>query len=188
MSKFPTSFIILLIVVLLSNQNLTAQTYCASKGNTPWTEWIANVQFGTINNASQKEGYGNFTSQTTDLTKGTSYPLSITQGFSWAADPTNATQQGKAWIDYNKNGTFEASELVASFTRTTATANIAIPQTALTGPTRMRISLKTTGAPTACETFDKGEVEDYIVNITGVATVLQPDLKSRMSLHPLLCE
>jgi subtilase family serine protease len=151
-------------------------TYCASKGNTPWQEWIANVQFGTINNASQKEGYGNFTSQTTTVTKGTSYPLSILQGFSWAADPTNATQQGKVWIDYNQNGTFEVSELVASFTRTTVTANITIPTTALTGATRMRVSLKTTGAPTACEVFEKGEVEDYSVNITGGVTATQPDL------------
>jgi subtilase family serine protease len=156
----------LLIVSMLNNLN-SQTTYCASKGNAPWTEWIANVQFGTINNTSSKEGYGNFTSQTTTVAKGTSYPLSILQGFSWAADPTNATQQGKVWIDYNQNGTFEANELAASTTRTTATANITIPTTALTGATRMRVSLKTIGAPTACEVFDKGEVEDYSVNITG---------------------
>jgi GEVED domain/CARDB/HYR domain len=144
-----------------------SNTYCISKGNLPWQEWIVNVQFGTINNTSSKEGYGNFTSQITTVAKGTSYPLSISQGFSWAADPTNATQQGKVWIDYNQNGTFEDAELVASFTRTSVTANILIPTTALTGSTRMRVSLKTIGAPTACEVFDKGEVEDYSVNITG---------------------
>ena len=153
-----------------------SNNYCVSKGNLPWQEWIASVQFGTINNVSQKEGYGNFVSQTTTVAKGTSYPLSISQGFSWAADPTNATQQGKVWIDYNQNGTFEATELAASLTRTTATANITIPTTALTGATRMRIALKTTGAPTACETFEKGEVEDYSVNITGGVTATQPDL------------
>jgi GEVED domain/HYR domain/CARDB/Domain of unknown function DUF11 len=152
-----------------------SNNYCVSKGNVPWTEWIANVQFGTINNASQKEGYGNFTTLTTTVAKGTSYPLSITQGFSWAADPTNQTQQGKVWIDYNQNGTFEDTELAASLTRTTATANITIPTTALTGATRMRVSLKTIGAPTACEVFEKGEVEDYSVNITG-GVVIQPDL------------
>jgi hypothetical protein len=152
-----------------------SNNYCASKGNAPWSEWIANVQFGTINNTSSKEGYGNFTTQTTTVTKGTSYPLSILQGFSWAPDPTNTTQQGKVWIDYNQNGTFEDTELAASLTRTTVTANITIPTTALTGATRMRVSLKTIGAPTACEVFEKGEVEDYSVNITGGA-VVQPDL------------
>jgi subtilase family serine protease len=156
------------LLIVSAFSNLTSQaSYCASKGNAPWQEWIANVQFGTINNTSNKEGYGNFTSQTTTVAKGTSYPLSILQGFSWAPDPTNATQQGKVWIDYNQNGVFEDTELVASFTRTTVTANITIPSTALTGATRMRVSLKTIGAPTSCEVFEKGEVEDYSVNITG---------------------
>jgi subtilase family serine protease len=163
------------LLIVATFGNLTSQaSYCASKGNAPWQEWIANVQFGTINNASQKEGYGNFTSQTTTVAKGTSYPLSILQGFSWAADPTNQTQQGKVWIDYNQNGTFEDTELAASFTRTTVTANITIPTTALTGATRMRVSLKTIGAPTACEVFEKGEVEDYSVNITG-GGIVPPD-------------
>jgi hypothetical protein len=31
----------------------------------------------------------------------------------------------------------------------------------------MRVSLKYNGIPTACETFDYGEVEDYTVNLTG---------------------
>jgi hypothetical protein len=156
-----------MLFLLFGFTSLDAQTYCASKGNAPWQEWIAGVKFGTINNASSKEGYGNFTSKTTNLTRGTSYPLSITQGFSYAADAANATQQGKVWIDYNQNKVFEATELVASFTRTTTTANVVIPTTALLGATRMRVSLKTIGAPTACEVFDKGEVEDYTVNITG---------------------
>jgi hypothetical protein len=160
---------------------LDAQTYCASKGNLPWSEWIAGVKFGTINNASSKEGYGNFTSITTTLTRGTSYPLSITQGFSYAPDAANATQQGKVWIDYNQNKTFEATELVASFTRTTTTANVVIPTTALLGATRMRVSLKTIGAPTACEIFDKGEVEDYTVNITG-GTVGNPNCLNKFVL------
>jgi GEVED domain/CARDB/HYR domain/Domain of unknown function DUF11/Secretion system C-terminal sorting domain len=165
------NYLLSFMLILSCFSSLSSQaTYCASKGNTPWQEWIASVQFGTINNASQKEGYGNFTSQSTSVNTGTSYPLSISQGFSWAADPTNQTQQGRAWIDYNQNGTFEATELVASFTRTTVTANVTIPTTALTGVTRMRVSLKTTGAPTACEVFDKGEVEDYTINIGGGTT------------------
>jgi hypothetical protein len=73
---------LLLMLSLSMAQNLTAQTYCTSKGNAPWQEWISGVKFGTINNTSAKEGYGNFTSQTTNLTRGTSYPLSMTQGFS----------------------------------------------------------------------------------------------------------
>jgi hypothetical protein len=157
-------------------QNASAQTYCASKSNAPWTEWIATVQIGTLTNASQKEGYGNFLSQTTDLAKGSNYTFNLTKGFSWAADPTNATQQGRVWIDYNQNGTFEDSEIIISFTRNTNTGTVTIPTTATTGSTRMRVSLKTIGLPTACETFDKGEVEDYTVNITGSTGTGQADL------------
>jgi subtilase family serine protease len=140
--------------------------YCVSKGNLPWTEWIANVQFSNINNASQKEGYGNFTNLTANIAQGQTYPLSITRGFSWAADPANATQQGVIWIDFNQNKTFEATE-ATTFARSATSVNISIPATATLGNTRMRVSLKTIGTPTACEVFDKGEVEDYSVNIAA---------------------
>jgi hypothetical protein len=43
--------------------------------------------------------------------------------------------------------------------------NITIPGTALTGNTRMRISMKGDGAQTPCETFTYGEVEDYTIHI-----------------------
>jgi GEVED domain/CARDB/Secretion system C-terminal sorting domain len=150
-------------------QNGTAQTYCGSKGNRPWNEWIAKVQFGTINNASVKEGYGNFVSQTAAVRRGSTYPITVTQGFSWATDPSNVTQQGRVWIDFNQNGTFETDELAASFSRNATTTSIAIPTTAILGNTRMRIALKTIGIPTPCEIFDRGEIEDYTVNITAPA-------------------
>ncbi len=39
--------------------------------------------------------------------------------------------------------------------------------TALAGTTRMRVAMKYNAAPTSCETFSYGEVEDYTVNIGG---------------------
>jgi GEVED domain/CARDB/Secretion system C-terminal sorting domain len=170
-----TKFSILLSLTSLFNQPLFAQTYCASKGNSPWQEWIANVQFGTIGNLSSKEGYGDFTNQIVSVQRGLVYPLRVTQGFSWAGDPANATQQGRVWIDYNQNGTFEPSEQVASLSRNAATAQILIPNNIPSGNTRMRISLKTNGIPTPCENFERGEVEDYTVNVVGSNQNL-PDL------------
>ncbi len=161
---------------LMSLQNLTAQTYCASKGNFPWNEWIAQVQFAGINHTSVKEGYGNFVTKTAIVNRGSTYPMTVTKGFSWASDPSNATQQGRVWMDFNQNGTFETTELVASFHRNATTANITIPTTATLGNTRMRIALKTIGIPTPCEIFDKGEVEDYTINIGGGTTSNLPDL------------
>jgi hypothetical protein len=189
-ARFQTSPTLLLPFVLFSSlfftQNLIAQTYCASKGNSPWQEWITNVQIGSINNASQKEGYGNFTSQTTDLAKGIQYPLSITQGFSWAPDPSNQTQQGQAWIDFNQNGIFENTEVVASFTRTITTGSVVVPPSALNGATWMRIALKTNGLPSPCETFEKGEVEDYTVQITEGGNAIGKDtLKITSAVSPM---
>jgi PQQ-dependent dehydrogenase (s-GDH family) len=156
---------------------IAATSYCVSKGNAPWTEWIAGVQFANINNVSEKEGYANFTNLTANVVRGSSYPLTVTQGFSWVGDPSNQSQIGRVWIDFDKNNVFDASELVASFTRNTTTASVLIPTTATIGTTRMRVSFKTISFPTACEVFDKGEVEDYSVAISGGAATCNAQLK-----------
>ncbi len=170
------NYLHLLFLSIISLQSLTAQTYCASKGNLPWNEWIANVQFANINHASVKEGYGNFTSQTATVTRGNSYPFTLTRGFSWETDPSTAGQQARIWIDFNQNNIFDANELAAEFNRSYSIVTIPIPTTALLGTTRMRVSLKTLGTPTACEVFERGEVEDYTVNIGGGTTGNLPDL------------
>ncbi|MPT35786.1 MAG: T9SS type A sorting domain-containing protein, partial [Flavobacterium sp.] len=52
---------------------------------------------------------------------------------------------------------------------TPASGSFTVPATALNGATRMRVSMKYSGIPTACEAFSYGEVEDYTVNITTSA-------------------
>jgi GEVED domain/Secretion system C-terminal sorting domain/HYR domain len=160
----------------------SAQTYCACKGTSPWKEWIAKVQFGTINNSSIKEGFGDFTSQATSVKRGMSYPITVIQGFSWITDPSNTAQQGRVWIDFNQNGIFDPTELAASFSRNATTANVTIPKTAKLGNTRMRISLKTIGIPMPCDTFERGEVEDYILKISDTTIVSTNNCLNRFEL------
>ena len=145
-------------------------TYCAAQGTTPWFDWISNVKFGSINNPSVKTNYSNFTSQSAVVFKGASVPIRITSGFGYLTPAKMCT----AWIDYNRDGTFDASELAfsgstgATLRGDTASAagNITIPLTATEGSTRMRIALKRgTTAATPCETIVNGEVEDYNVVI-----------------------
>lgn len=78
-----------------------------------------------------------------------------------------------AWIDFNRNGQFEATERILGTpgsVTTPVTALFDVPTGAYVGPytTTMRVVLKrTTGTaiPTACANAVDGEVEDYAVRI-----------------------
>src|SRR5690606_40640885 len=64
----------------------------------------------------------------------------------------------------------DSGEQVYSRSRTTASpisGSFTVPTSALSGATRMRVSMKYNANPTSCETFTYGEVEDYTVNIGG---------------------
>ena len=146
--------------------------YCASQGNSVADELIGRVQIGTINNPSTGgTGYTDFTSISTNLTKGASTTITVTP--TWTG---SVYAEGYAvWIDYNNDKDFaDAGELVWSnpaVSTTPVSGSFTVSATALTGATRMRVSMKYNGIPTACETFDYGQVEDYTVNlITGDST------------------
>lgn len=145
-------------------------TYCTSSASSPWQEWLSRVKLGTIDNASSKSPYSDFTALRASLNAGGSYNLSLTAEFSYSF----STYGWKVWIDYNKNGVFEEpTEVVFSKTGVppvpnaayTITGPIIIPASALTGVTRMRVAMKLGGLPTPCEAIANGEVEDYSVNI-----------------------
>lgn len=142
-------------------------TYCASKGSNSSYEWIDLVQFAGINRTSGNDGgYKDMTSLQATVARGTTYTIYFSAGFK----SSSYTEYWAVWIDYNKNGTFDTNEKVVSGSSSssgTLSANITIPTTATLGVTRMRVSMKYNAAPTACETFSYGEVEDYSVNITS---------------------
>ncbi|KAF0201162.1 MAG: fibronectin type iii domain [Bacteroidetes bacterium] len=139
--------------------------YCASASTNTNDEYIGRVQLNTINNPSGAQFYSNFTNISTNLTKGTSYTITVTP--TW---PGTVYSEGySVWIDYNKDGDFaDAGEQVftrAATTTTPVSGSFTIPAGAVEGSTRMRVSMKYNAIPTACETFTYGEVEDYTVII-----------------------
>jgi bacillolysin len=151
------------VSVTTSANNLT---YCTSKGKSVSYEYIDYVGIGGIaNTTGANGGYGNFTTQTANIPYG-SNTIVLSAGFT----VISFKEYLGVWIDFNQNGTFENSEKVVN-TSTNSASNLSytftVPGTALTGTTRMRISLKRNSASTACETFSNGEVEDYTVNIGG---------------------
>ncbi|MCC3153772.1 M4 family metallopeptidase [Hymenobacter sp. BT770] len=149
-------------------------TYCTIKGTTQSYEWIDLVNIGSINRASGSDaGYYNGTALSTSLAAGTSNTIYFSAGFSGAA----YTEYWKIYIDYNKNGVFtDAGELVisgSSASSGTLSSTIAVPTTARSGATRMRIVMSDASATTSCGTFSYGEAEDYTVNITGGAALTE---------------
>lgn len=144
-------------------------TYCSASASNTADERIGNVKFGTINNTSTgTAGYENFTSVSTNVTRGTAYTLSITPV--WTS--TKYSEAYAVYIDYNGNGSFaDSGELVWTKTGSTTspvTGSVTIPSTAVLGATRMRVMMKYSSVPTSsCEAYTYGQVEDYTVNITS---------------------
>lgn len=157
-------------VVLITT---TEFTYCTSLGSSVADELIGNVTLGTINNTSTGgSGYTDFTNISTSLAVGTTQTITITPTWTGTVYP-----EGYAvFIDYNRDGDFlDSGETVFTQAATTATpisGTFTIPVTATIGTTRMRVSLKYNGVPTACETFQYGQVEDYTVNLVAPNTTL----------------
>gem|GEM_PF-2749818 len=149
--------------------------------------YISNVSFGTLsnntgNNQYAAPHYAYYNGVTApNLTKGTSYPLSVTH------NGGTTIHFVAVYIDFNKNNSFaDPGERVLQQTingniTNPATANVMIPTTAATGTTRMRVMvfedddytwIANNANATPCTanaggSLDWGETEDYNVNITG---------------------
>lgn len=143
--------------------------YCASKANNTNDEYIGRVQLGTIDNTTggSAGGYADYTSISTDLELSAANTITITP--MWTGVVYNEAYS--VWIDYNADGDFaDSGEQV--FSKSASKTNpvsgsFTVPESAKEGTTRMRVAMKYNGIPSACETFQWGEVEDYAINITG---------------------
>ncbi|MEM8906338.1 MAG: GEVED domain-containing protein, partial [Bacteroidota bacterium] len=165
--------------VTVLEYSLPPSGYCTASSQTPWLEWIANVQLGDINNASFKESYGDFTDQSTTLALGETYPIILTHGFSWDTHD----EYWQVWIDWNQDHDFsDPDELVVAqlspapalgTTLVLTNGLISVPSHAATGTTRMRVAMKREASADACEIFQNGEVEDYTIEVVDQGPVLR---------------
>jgi len=141
------------------------------------------------NNACPSGGYQDYTSSTAPnmtatLVMGSTYTGNVTTNYTWGNESV------KVWIDFNQNGTFEASEVVATLDNISSTSvgsiSVSIPFTALPGVTRMRIRLVYTSTASGidpCNSVTWGECHDYKVTIippappdnAGVGSLSTPD-------------
>jgi len=146
-------------------------TYCESEGQSQIQEWIKTVGLNDLFNTSGSDnGYGDYTNLTATLQAGQTYPLVLNPGFSYFIHQ----EYWKVWIDYNQDGVFDdVNELLYEGNSAGAiTTEVNIPQAINNGFTRMRVSMKWNSSPSSCEVFSFGEVEDYMVNLSGGSGVL----------------
>jgi hypothetical protein len=143
-----------------------------SAGGTTDGDYINRVALGTINNANTGgiagPAYTNYSATlSTNLTRGTQYTLTV-QGGTFNDDNV------AAWIDYDQDETFEASEKLGETTITaanqTVTINFTVPAGATLGNTRLRVRnvFHNQGEPIPtdpCFNYAFGETEDYGIAI-----------------------
>ncbi|MET1077701.1 MAG: M14 family zinc carboxypeptidase [Pseudomonas sp.] len=142
----------------------TPANYCAVASGNANDEWIGRVGVGAFSKTSGSSKYSDFSADTIPLIRGAN-SLSLTPAFSGSA----YKEYWKVWIDLNKDGDFsDAGEEVfssGSAVSSVVTGSLNIPSSVAAGKTRMRVAMRYNAAPTACGTFNYGEVEDYSVNI-----------------------
>ncbi len=166
------------ITAIFFFQNNTFAAYCGANGDSTADEWIESISIGSYtNNSGNDGGYGNYTGSTINLTTGNSYNCTLSPAYS----DVEYDEYWRIWIDYNGDEDFnDSGELVydaGGGNAGTLNASFSVPSSVSTGTTRMRIAMKWVGTvsgggtdetpPEACGTFEYGEVEDYIVNISG---------------------
>ncbi|MDZ4669045.1 MAG: GEVED domain-containing protein, partial [bacterium] len=174
-------FIFSFLALLLASNYGYSQTYCSSGATSTADDDISNVTIlcgGTVllNNSSicnvTLPQYSDYTGSlpATTLYPNNTYTLSVTltqcSGIFYA-------NTAKAWIDYNKNGTFdEPAELIATINATspfpsTHTASFVVPGNVTPGITRLRIvQIESNTNPSSCGTYSWGETEDYNVSFS----------------------
>lgn len=149
--------------VVISVTGVEQLSYCESSGlNTSW-EWIDGVSIaGQSTVSGNNNGYADFTQQApTVLVRGDN-AITLMPGFGYGA----YTEHWTIWVDTNHDGEFSKQEqLFRDSSRSNVNGTLTIPVDAVSGTTRMRISMRYNGKAEACGTFQYGEVEDYNVII-----------------------
>ncbi len=150
--------------------------YCvpSSTNGTADGDFVNSVVLGSINNTNSggagQPTYSNFTGQwSTSLQRGNTYTITVQSG-------TYQPNALAAWIDYDQNQAFAASEKLGEINTTvsgqTTNFTFTVPMGATLGTTRLRVRsvFVNTGEPNPadpCFNYAWGETEDYGITITG---------------------
>ncbi|MGH1519607.1 GEVED domain-containing protein [Chryseobacterium sp. JK1] len=158
------------------------------------------VKLGNINNASTGfwQNAANYYEDYTGASclRATSTELLSTGTHNLQVNVSDSNNEVRAWIDFNNNGTFEASELVASADNIVAdpttligtfNVNFTAPaSTVLNTPLRMRVIVDDENANiTPCGQLKYGQAEDYTVKfVTTLGTSEAALEKDDLTIYP----
>lgn len=158
------------------------QNYCEAYTSSAYG-YIDSVEFVSITNYGS--GYTNvggpdpddlyyqdFTAQSTNITVGQSYPITVVNGTN---DTYSSYLDLAIWVDWNRDSDFDDADeevLCDQDNGGEGTFTVNVPTDAQVGNTRMRIRTKyySDFGCTPCGTYFYGEVEDYTVNIMPAST------------------
>lgn len=165
---------------------------CSASSDFPWHDWISNVSVGSVlDQNSGKSFYSDFTGSSFPLDKGSTQTITLRTSFSYFT----YDEYWRVWIDLNGDDSFDASEIVfegiapapADGTPSTSiSGDLSIPNSASSGPAKMRVIMSRGGYAGPCGTIDFGEVEDYLVNLIGTDPNFRTDSADllKVSLFP----
>ncbi|MEN9613573.1 MAG: hypothetical protein RLZZ628_4387 [Bacteroidota bacterium] len=168
----------------------TETAYCPTFSTNTASEWIDSFQIANyIKYSGNNNGYAQYTNTGLELKAGQTYPIGIVPG--WQNNLTYF-EYPRVWLDYNQDGDFDdAGELIwdAGKIIAKANSNFTVPNDAIGGLTRLRVSMKYVGqvgtAPTSCERISGGEIEDYCVYIKNPSPTLSLDFaKDDIMIYP----
>ena len=162
--------------------NVINCSYCETSYSNQSDDWISNITFNTIDNttAADPNGYGDYTSLSTDVEQGQLYTLSVevTVNGGW-------TQHVWAWIDWNMNCDFTDDGEAYDLGATPGTEgvhvlsmDITVPEGLTPNTTTMRVAERYNSDPEPCTTTTYGEAEDYSVNILSNAVAPVADFEA----------
>lgn len=165
---------------------------------------ISKVVLSNMTNTSSAtaltgDGHENFTNNIATVTRGTSYPITLTGTSVGTTNRFGFT----VFIDWNQNGSFgdagESYFVTSDFAGGTGTPltinkNITVPASASLGNTRMRIKYHFNSSTTSvrtelsdpCSDLNQGQAEDYTIKVEDVLATSDVSLnkKADLSVYP----
>jgi hypothetical protein len=185
--------VILVLSFVVFSDEMNAQ-WCVPTTAVPYASTQPGITHFTINTIDRTSAdlenfpYNSYvnTGLSTDLIKGESYDVSITYTIDASICPD---MNLRVWIDFNHDGQLDdIDETVISANNQlpgTYYGSFTVPQTAMPGVTRMRVTAKMTPngghtIPTPCDMPPDpigyhGEIEDYDVDITDLTGIVSPN-------------